>query len=132
MNIVREILSPLIAVIAAFIVGGLIIAFLGDNSIEAYVLLLSNSSGSTMDLELTFSIMLDFIALALVVQFTLYFYEVPGDALMQPALSGAAGEVPILNLYLPFRPAGVRSYVAFALASGICCAVYSSPWNTKR
>jgi len=45
MKILREVLSPLIAVIAAFVVGGLIIAILGDNPFEAYGLLLSNSFG---------------------------------------------------------------------------------------
>jgi len=53
MNILREILSPLIAVIAALIVGGLIIAILGDNPFEAYGLLLSNSFGSVRDIGWT-------------------------------------------------------------------------------
>ena len=71
MNIVREILSPLIAVIAAFIVGGLIIALLGDNPFEAYGLLLSNSFGSIRDIGWTLHLAtpLIFTGLAVAVAF---------------------------------------------------------------
>ena len=218
MNIVREILSPLIAVIAAFIVGGLIIALLGDNPFEAYGLLLSNSFGSIRDIgwtlhlatpliftglavavafrggllnigaegqlyvaafatawvgikfggtvvdvfgknedwswaslpawllvplcvlvavaagavwgaipgilkarfgshEVINTIMLNFIAIALVGYFTQYFYKVPGDALMQTAPIGAAAEIPRLNQYLTFIPADVPLNVAFLICS---------------
>src|SRR6476661_350804 len=71
MKILREVLSPLIAVIAAFIVGGLIIAFLGDNPIEAYGLLLSNSFGSIRDIGWTLHLAtpLIFTGLAVAVAF---------------------------------------------------------------
>src|SRR6478672_1065654 len=71
MNIVREILSPLIAVIAALIVGGLIIALLGDNPFEAYGLLLSNSFGSIRDIGWTLHLAtpLIFTGLAVAVAF---------------------------------------------------------------
>jgi len=49
MKILKEILWPLIAVVAAFIVGGIVIFALGDNPIEAYRLLLSSSFGSLRD-----------------------------------------------------------------------------------
>ena len=39
----RELLFPLIAVIAAFIVGGILILLVGDNPIEAYRLLLGSA-----------------------------------------------------------------------------------------
>src|SRR6267142_3812264 len=39
MKLLRELLFPLIAVIAAFIVGGILILIIGDNPIEAYRLL---------------------------------------------------------------------------------------------
>jgi ABC-type uncharacterized transport system permease subunit len=232
MNIVREILSPLIAVIAAFIVGGLIIALLGDNPFEAYGLLLSNSFGSIRDIgwtlhlatpliftglavavafrggllnigaegqlyvaafatawvgikfggtvvdvfgknedwswtslpawllvplcvlvavaagaiwgaipgilkakfgshEVINTIMLNFIAIALVGYFTQYFYKVPGDALMQTAPIGPAAEIPRLNQYLTFIPADVPLNVAFLLAILMCFAVYFYLWKTK-
>lgn len=43
MNFLRELLFPLIAVIAAFIVGGILILIIGDNPIEAYRLLLGSA-----------------------------------------------------------------------------------------
>ena len=232
MNILREILSPLIAVIAALIVGGLIIAILGDNPFEAYGLLLSSSFGSIKDIgwtlhyatpliftglavavafrcgllnigaegqlyvaafatawvgiklggtvvdifgkkedwswaslpawllipicvltavvvggiwgaipgylkakfgshEVINTIMLNFIAIALVGYFTQYFYKVPGDALMQTAPIGPAAEIPRLNQFLPFIPADVPLNVAFLLAIVMCFVVYLYLWKTK-
>ena len=49
MKILKEIIWPLVAVVAAFIVGGIVILMLGDNPIEAYRLLLSSSFGSLRD-----------------------------------------------------------------------------------
>ncbi len=46
MKILREILSPLIAVVAAFIVGGIIVLLIGDNPFQTYNLLIGNSFGS--------------------------------------------------------------------------------------
>ncbi len=53
MKILREILSPLIAIIAAFIVGGLIILAIKDNPFETYRILLANSFGSAKDIGWT-------------------------------------------------------------------------------
>lgn len=53
MKIFREILSPLIAVLAAFIVGGIIILLIGDNPFTTYSLLLANSFGSAKDIGYT-------------------------------------------------------------------------------
>jgi ABC-type uncharacterized transport system permease subunit len=232
MKILREILSPLIAVIAAFIVGALIIAALGDNPFEAYGLLLSSSFGSIKDIgwtlhyatpliftglavavafrcgllnigaegqlyvaafatawvgikfggtvvdvfgkqedwswyslpgwllvplciltaviaggiwgaipgflkskfgshEVINTIMLNFIAIALVGYFTQYFYKVPGDALMQTAPIGPAAEIPRLNQFLPFIPADVPLNVAFLIAIVMCFVVYLYLWKTK-
>jgi simple sugar transport system permease protein len=232
MNILREILSPLIAVIAAFVVGGLIIVALGDNPFEAYGLLLSSSFGSIKDIgwtlhyatpliftglavavafrcgllnigaegqlyvaafatawvgikfggtvvdvfgkqedwswmslpswilvpfcvltaivaggiwgaipgilkakfgshEVINTIMLNFIAIALVGYFTQYFYKIPGDALMQTAPIGPAAEIPRLNQFLPFIPADVPLNVAFLLAILMCFAVWVYLWKTK-
>ncbi|MBX3281811.1 MAG: ABC transporter permease [Acidobacteria bacterium] len=49
MKILKELLWPLVAVVAAFTVGGIVILALGDNPIEAYRLLLSSSFGSLRD-----------------------------------------------------------------------------------
>src|SRR5258705_8313723 len=43
MKLLRELLFPLIAVVAAFIVGGILILLIGDNPIEAYRLLLGSA-----------------------------------------------------------------------------------------
>ena len=49
MKILNEILWPLVAVVAAFIVGGIIILLIGDDPFNAYRLLLSSSFGSIGD-----------------------------------------------------------------------------------
>ncbi|HYJ90986.1 MAG TPA: ABC transporter permease, partial [Pyrinomonadaceae bacterium] len=236
-KILREILAPLMAVIAAFVVGGLIIALLGDNPFEAYGLLLSSSFGSIKDIgwtlhyatpliftglavavafrcgllnigaegqlyvaafaaawvgikfggviapwmvnsdvvpdynwswaslpawllvpmcvlaavvaggiwggipgflkakfgshEVINTIMLNFIAIALVGYFTQYYFKIPGDALMQTAPIGAAADIPRLNQFLPFIPADVPLNVAFLLAIVMCVVVYLYLWKTK-
>lgn len=53
MKILREILSPLIAVFAAFVVGGIIILLIKDNPFETYRILLANSFGSARDIAST-------------------------------------------------------------------------------
>jgi ABC-type uncharacterized transport system permease subunit len=43
MNLFRELMFPLIAVVAAFVVGGILILFIGDNPFTAYALLFSSA-----------------------------------------------------------------------------------------
>jgi len=43
MKLFREILFPLIAVIAAFIVGGIVVWIIGDSPIETYKLLIGSA-----------------------------------------------------------------------------------------
>ena len=71
MNIFREIFWPLIAVLAAFIVGGLIILLIGDNPMQAFGLLIGNSFGSARDLGWTlhYATPLIFTGLAVAVAF---------------------------------------------------------------
>ena len=71
MKILREILSPLIAVIAAFIVGGIIILLIKDNPFETYRILLANSFGSMKDIGYTlfYATPLIFTGLAVAVAF---------------------------------------------------------------
>jgi len=71
MTIFREILWPLLAVIAAFIVGGVIILMLGDNPLTAYGILLSSSFGSVKDIGWTlhYATPLIFTGLAVAVAF---------------------------------------------------------------
>ncbi|HSI89250.1 MAG TPA: ABC transporter permease [Pyrinomonadaceae bacterium] len=71
MNLLREILWPLLAVLAAFVVGSVIILALGDDPIAAYSLLLSNSFGSIRDIGWTlhYATPLIFTGLAVAVAF---------------------------------------------------------------
>ncbi|MGI8468538.1 MAG: ABC transporter permease [Pyrinomonadaceae bacterium] len=71
MKILREILSPLLAVLAAFVVGGIIILLIGDNPLNAYNWLLSSSFGSAKDISWTlfYATPLIFTGLAVAVAF---------------------------------------------------------------
>ena len=53
MKILREIFSPLIAVLLAFAVGAVIILLIKDNPLETYRILLANSFGSAKDIGYT-------------------------------------------------------------------------------
>jgi len=71
MKILREIFSPVIAVIAAFIVGGIIVLLIGDNPFRTFALLIGNSFGSLNDIGYTLFIAtpLIFTGLAVAVAF---------------------------------------------------------------
>ena len=71
MKILREIISPLIAVIAAFIVGGIIVLLIGDNPFVTFYQLIANSFGSVNDVGETLFIAtpLIFTGLAVAVAF---------------------------------------------------------------
>lgn len=70
-NLFREVLWPLVAVLAAFVVGGIIILILGDNPLAAYGWLLSSSFGSLKDIGWTlhYATPLIFTGLAVAVAF---------------------------------------------------------------
>ena len=71
MKILNEIFWPLVAVLAAFVVGGIIILAIGDSPIHAFSLLLSNSFGSAKDFGWTlfYATPLIFTGLAVAVAF---------------------------------------------------------------
>src|SRR6187399_2129587 len=71
MNIFREVLWPLVAVLAAFVVGGVIVLLIGDNPFTAFYHLIGNSFGSLNDLGYTLFIAtpLIFTGLAVAVAF---------------------------------------------------------------
>ncbi len=232
MKIFREILSPLIAVVAAFVVGGVIVALIGDNPFETFGLLLGNSFGSLRDIgymlfyatpliftglavavafrcgllnigaegqlyvaafatawvgikfggtvvdvfgkdvdyswtslptvllvplcmltavvaggiwgaipgilkakfgshEVINTIMLNFIAIALVSYFTQYYFKKPGDAIMQTVPIGEAAHIPRISQFIPGMPDFVPLSVAFLLAILMCVLVYIFLWKTK-
>lgn len=232
MKIFREIISPLIAVIAAFIVGGIIVLLIGDNPFQTFALLIGNSFGSLNDIGYTLfiatpliftglavavafrcgllnigaegqlyvasfatawvgikfggtvvnvfgtdvnyawaslpaillvplciltaivvggiwgaipgilkakfgshevinTIMLNFIAIALVSYFTQYYYKIPGDAIMQTAEIGPAAHIPRISQFIPGMPEFVPLSVAFLIAILMCVLVYIFLWKTK-
>jgi len=228
MKILNEIFWPLVAVLAAFAVGGAIIFVIGDNPVHAFGLLLSNSFGSAKDFgwtlfyatpliftglavavafrcgllnigaegqlyvaafatawvgiklggtvvngeswawanlpwfvlvplccltaivvggiwggipgvlkakfgshEVINTIMLNFIAVALVSYFTQYHYKIPGDPILETANIGEAAYIPQLNQYLPFIPHDVPLNLSFLLAILMCVLVYVFLWKTK-
>src|SRR5215213_4770645 len=71
MNIVREIIWPVAAVLAAFIVGGIIVLLIGDNPFVAFYHMIANSFGSLNDVGYTLFIAtpLIFTGLAVAVAF---------------------------------------------------------------
>jgi simple sugar transport system permease protein len=232
MKIFREVLWPLIAVIAAFVVGGVIVLLIGDNPFTAFYHMIGNSFGSLNDLGYTLfiatpliftglavavafrcgllnigaegqlyvaafatawvgikfggvvvdifgkqedwswyslpsvllvtmcvvtaiaagavwgaipgilkakfgshevinTIMLNFIAVALVSYFTQYFYKIPGDPIMQTAEIGQGAHIPRISQYIPGMPEFVPLSVAFLLAILMCVLVYIFLWKTK-
>ena len=215
-KLARELLFPLIAVIAAFIVGGILILLVGDNPIVAYRLLLGSAlswpdgigytlfhatpliftglavlvgfrcglfnigaegqlyiaafatawvgitlanwsawllvplcfaaaifSGALWGAipgvlkarfgshEVINTIMLNFIAVALVSYFTQYHYKVPGDPILQTAPIGWGAHIARLGKFVPGLPERIPLNVAFLLALLCCLLVYLFLWRTK-
>ena len=232
MNLLREVLWPLAAVLAAFVVGGIIVLLIGDNPFVTFYHLVGNSFGSLNDLGYTLfiatpliftglavavafrcgllnigaegqlyvaafatawvgikfggtmvnifgkeenwswfslpsvllillciitaivaggvwgaipgilrakfgshevinTIMLNFIAVALVSYFTQYFYKIPGDPIMQTAEIGAGAHITRISQFIPGMPDFVPLSVAFPLAVLMCVLVYIFLWKTK-
>jgi len=229
MKLLREILFPLIAVLAAFVVGGIVVWIIGDSPIQTYKLLIGsafswpNGIGYTLfnatpliftglavavafrcgllnigaegqlyvaafatawvgmkfgaaDPENTFvaqfvhlpaylllplcclaaivagavwggipgllkarfgshevinTIMLNFIAVALLSYFTQYRYKIPGDPIMQTAKVSPQAHLPTLGTFVPGFPAWIPLNLAFVLAVLACVLVYIFLWKTK-
>lgn len=232
MNVFREVLWPLIAVIAAFVVGGILVLLIGDNPFETFRLLVGTSFGSVKDIgyllfyatpliftglavmvafrcgllnigaegqltvaafatawvgikfggtvvnvfgqdvnyawvslpaillvplcmltamvvgglwgaipgilkakfgshEVINTIMLNFIAVALVSYFTQYYYKQAGDPIMQTVPVGEAAHIPRISSLIPRMPEFVPLSVAFLIAVLMCVLVYIFLWKTK-
>ena len=215
-KLLRELLFPLIAVIAAFIVGGILILLVGDSPIEAYRLLLGSAlswpdgigytlfqatpliftglavlvgfrcglfnigaegqlyiaSFATAWVGITFTslpafvliplcfaaailvggfwgaipgvlkarfgshevintIMLNFIAVALVGYFTQYHYKIPGDPILQTSPISPHAHIARMSKLIPGFPERIPLNVAFLLALLACALVYLFLWRTK-
>ena len=232
MKIFREVLWPLVAVLAAFVVGSIIVLLIGDNPLTTFYHMIGNSFGSLNDLGYTLfiatpliftglavavafrcgllnigaegqlyvaafatawvgikfggtvvdifgkqedwswfslpavlliplcmiaavvagglwgaipgflkakfgshevinTIMLNFIAVALVSYFTQYYYKIPGVPIMQTAEIGPAAHIPRISQYIPGMPDFVPLSVAFLIAILMCVLVYVFLWKTK-
>jgi ABC-type uncharacterized transport system permease subunit len=216
MRLLRELIFPLLAVITAFIIGGILILIIGDNPIQAYKLLLGSAlswpdgigytlfyatpliftglavlvafrcgllnigaegqlyvaSFATAWVGITFAqysawflvpvcflaallagsiwgaipgvlkarfgshevintIMLNFIAVALVSYFTQYHYKTPGDPIMQTSQIGAGAHIARLGRFIPGLPERIPLNLAFVLALICCALVYLFLWRTK-
>lgn len=81
--------------------------------------------------EVINTIMLNFIALALVSYFTQNFYKAPGDAIMQTVPIGEGAHVARLGRFVPNFPERIPLNLAFLLALAACVAVYFLLWRTK-
>ncbi len=232
MKIFREALYPLIAVAAAFVIGGIIILIIGDNPFTTFQLLIENSFGSVKGVtetlfyatpliltglavavafrcgllnigaegqlyvaafavawvgikfggtvvnvfgeqqdwswfslpaiilipmcmataiivggfwgaipgylkakfgshEVINTIMLNFIAVALVSYLPQYHYKIPGDPILQTANIGDAATIPQLNQFTSLIPKDVALNVSFLIAILMCVLVYIFLWKTK-
>jgi general nucleoside transport system permease protein len=216
MTLLRELLFPLIAVVAAFIVGGILILIIGDNPLQAYALLFGSAFSwpvgigytlfyatpliftglavlvafrcgllnigaegqlyvaafATAWVGITFAnaspwvliplcfiaaivgggvwggipgvlkarfgshevintIMLNFIAVALLSYFTQYHYKAPGDPIMQTVPIGQNAHITRLGRFIPGFPEWIPLNLAFVLALICCGLVYLFLWRTK-
>ena len=216
MKLARELLFPLIAVLAAFVVGGIMVLLVGDNPVETYALLLGSAvswpdgigyslfyatpliftglavlvafrcgllnigaegqlyvaafvtawvgitlgslpawvllpscflaavlSGAVWGAipgvlkarfgshEVINTIMLNFVAVALVSYFTQYHYKMPGDPIMQTTMIGGGARIPRLGRFIPGFPERIPLNLAFVFALVACLLVYLFLWRTK-
>src|SRR5258705_923774 len=81
--------------------------------------------------EVINTIMLNFVAVALVGYLTQYHYRMPGDPIMETAPIGSGAHIPRLGAFIPGLPARIPLNIAFLLALLSCWLVYVLLWKTK-
>jgi ABC-type uncharacterized transport system permease subunit len=81
--------------------------------------------------EVINTIMLNFVAVALVSYFTQYHYRTPGDPIMETASIGASAHIPRMARLIPGFPERIPLNVSFLLALVCCALVYFFLWHTK-
>ncbi|HEX8890006.1 MAG TPA: ABC transporter permease [Pyrinomonadaceae bacterium] len=81
--------------------------------------------------EVINTIMMNFIAVALVSYFTQYHYKIPGDPILESAPIGEAAHIPRLGRFIPGLPERIPLNLAFVLALLACALVYIFLWRTK-
>jgi simple sugar transport system permease protein len=80
--------------------------------------------------EVINTIMMNFIAVALVSYLTQYHYRVPGDPILQSAPISPNGHIPRLGELIPGLPARIPLNISFFLALAACAFVYVLMWRT--
>ncbi len=80
--------------------------------------------------EVINTIMLNFIAVALVSYFTQYHYRIPGDAIMQTAPIGEGARLARLGSFVPGLPERIPVNLTFLIAQACCGLVYVFLWKT--
>jgi simple sugar transport system permease protein len=81
--------------------------------------------------EVITTIMMNFIAVALVSYFTQYYYKAPGDPIMQTVPIGEAAHIARLGSFVPGLPERLPVNISFLLAIIACALVYVFLWRTK-
>jgi simple sugar transport system permease protein len=81
--------------------------------------------------EVINTIMLNFIAVALVSYFTQYHYRTPGDPILQTSPIGWGAHIARLGKFFPGFPERIPLNLAFILALLACLLVYLFLWRTK-
>jgi simple sugar transport system permease protein len=81
--------------------------------------------------EVINTIMLNFVAMALVSYLTQYHYRLPGDPILQSAPISPNAHIPRLGAIVPGLPARIPLNAAFLLALASCGFVYVFLWRTK-
>jgi simple sugar transport system permease protein len=81
--------------------------------------------------EVINTIMMNFIAVALVSWLTQYHYKTQGDPILQTVPIGEAGHIARLGRFVPGLPERIPLNVAFLLALVTCALVYVFLWRTK-
>jgi general nucleoside transport system permease protein len=80
--------------------------------------------------EVVNTIMMNFIAVALVSYFTQYHYRIPGDPILQSAPISPNAHIPRVGQMMSGFPERIPLNVAFVLALAACAAVYVLLWHT--
>src|ERR1700694_3942475 len=81
--------------------------------------------------EVINTIMLNFVAVALVSYFTQYHYKTPGDPILETVPIGPGGHIARLGKFIPGLPERIPLNIAFVLAILACVFVYVLLWKTK-
>ncbi len=81
--------------------------------------------------EVINTIMLNFLAIALLSYFTQYHYKMPGDPIMESVAIGEGAHIARLGKFIPGLPQWIPLNLSFVLALICCGLVYLFLWRTK-